>query len=262
MEIIQVSDNFWNIRGSFKIGGVVDIGTQASLVKRQNGEFVLLDTCGLSTEVATQIDALTNGGKDIKAILNLHPFHTVYVSQMHERYPHALLYGTARHVARAPALPWQPEHTESPEIQTLFAEDFEFSVPKGVDFISKNENIHFSSVLVYHRASKTIHVDDTLMFSKLPGVLNLIGMSDVLNFHPTLAVALEKRASAADDFETWTTDIVERWQDAENLCAAHTAPLLGRDNSDDAIAERILNALGRVKWLLATHRLRFGAKGK
>ena len=28
--ILQVADDFWNIRGSFKIGGLVDIGTQAS----------------------------------------------------------------------------------------------------------------------------------------------------------------------------------------------------------------------------------------
>lgn len=260
MEMIQVSDNFWNIRGSFKLGGVVDIGTQASLVKRQNGEFVFLDTCDLSAEVAAKIDTLTNGGKDIKAIINLHPFHTVYVGRLHERYPRALLYGTARHVARAPTLPWQPELTESAQMQSLFAEDFEFSVPKGVDFISNNENIHFSSVLVYHPASKTIHVDDTLMFSKLPGVMNLIGMSDVLNFHPTLAMALEQRASAADDFESWTNDLVKRWQDAENLCAAHTALLQGRNNKGESIAERITAALGRVKWLLAMHRLRFIGK--
>ena len=32
--IIKVSEHFWNIRGSFKIGGLIDIGTQASLVRR------------------------------------------------------------------------------------------------------------------------------------------------------------------------------------------------------------------------------------
>ncbi len=36
--IIEVADGFWNIRGSFEIGGVVEIGTQASLVKRSNGK--------------------------------------------------------------------------------------------------------------------------------------------------------------------------------------------------------------------------------
>ncbi|MFT5708253.1 MAG: hypothetical protein ACI9ES_002555, partial [Oceanospirillaceae bacterium] len=25
--ILQIADNYWNIRGSFKIGGIIDIGT-------------------------------------------------------------------------------------------------------------------------------------------------------------------------------------------------------------------------------------------
>jgi len=35
-------------------------------------------------------------------------------------------------------------------------------VVKGSEFVY--DNGHFSSVLVLHRASKTIHVDDTIMF--------------------------------------------------------------------------------------------------
>ncbi|MFT6377963.1 MAG: hypothetical protein ACJARS_004626, partial [bacterium] len=46
--LIHVADDFWNIRGSFKIFGVVDIGTHASLVRRPNGRFVLLDAYTLS----------------------------------------------------------------------------------------------------------------------------------------------------------------------------------------------------------------------
>jgi hypothetical protein len=45
----------------------------------------------------------------------------------------------------------QALRTEDPELHAQFAEDFEFSVPRGVDFISANENVHFSSVLVLHR---------------------------------------------------------------------------------------------------------------
>ena len=164
---IWVADDFLNIRGSFKLGGVLDIGTQASLVRRANGKFVFLDSYTLSGSVQQEVDELTDHGKNIEAILNLHPFHTVHVRAMHKRYPKAKLFGTARHLARFPDLPWQKTRTEQPRLHTMFAEDFEFSVPRGVDFVSVNKNIHFSSVLVLHRASKTIHVDDTLMFNRL-----------------------------------------------------------------------------------------------
>ncbi len=58
-QILQVSDDFWNIRGDFKIGGILNIGTHASLVRRGNGKFVLLDAYTLQGEVKEQVDALT-----------------------------------------------------------------------------------------------------------------------------------------------------------------------------------------------------------
>ena len=82
----RVADDFLNIRGSFRIGGLIDIGTHASLVRRANGRFVFLDSYTLSDAVQREIDALTNGGEDVEAILNLHPFHTVHVRAMHQRY--------------------------------------------------------------------------------------------------------------------------------------------------------------------------------
>ena len=130
-------------------------------------------------------------------------------------------------------------------------------MPKGVDFISSNEKVHFSSVLVFHRASQTIHVDDTLMFSELPDLLSKIGIKNILSFHPTLLMALQNRASAADEFEGWVKTLSERWGSAENLCAAHTGSLLKQDVCATPIAQRILKALGNVKWMLAAHRLRY-----
>jgi len=194
--IIRLTDDFWNIRGSFKIGGVVDIGTQASLVRRSNGAFVFLDSCGLSGAVEREVLERTNGGKDVEAILNLHPFHTVYTRKMHQRFPNARLYGTKRHVSRFPELRWEGKRTDEPELHTMFAEDFEFSVPRGVDFISPNEKVHFSSVLALHRASKSIHVDDTLTYVRFPPVVRALGLHDLLSLHPTLGQALEKRAGA------------------------------------------------------------------
>jgi hypothetical protein len=256
-KILQVSDSFWNIRGSFKIAGVIDIGTQASLVKRENGKFIFLDSYTFSGEVRQEIDELTRGGEDVEAVLNLHPFHTVHVSKMQKRYPDARHYGTARHLAKFPRLDWQQGLTESEDVQESFADDLEFSVPRGVDFISADENVHFSSVLAYHRESKTIHVDDTLMYIRLPLLMHFFGLKDAMSFHPTLAKVLETRKAAAQDFRDWATELAEQWSDAENLCAAHTTALLHQATNDVSIHDRILKALKKVSKTLETHEKKF-----
>ncbi|MFW2388853.1 MAG: hypothetical protein ACN4G0_10980 [Polyangiales bacterium] len=254
--IIQVADGFWNIRGSFKIGGLVDIGTQASLVRQSNGRFVLLDSYTLSGDIEREVLQLTDGGKSIEAILNLHPFHTVHARKTHQQFPHAKLYGTARHLSRFPELPWQDERVEDGALHAMFAEDFEFSVPRGVDFISSNENVHFSSVLALHRASKTIHVDDTIMYIRLPKAARLLGRTDAMSFHPTLGKALEKRAGASHDFRHWTEELAQSWGQAENLCAAHTATLLASKNQGASIQERLIRALDKVSRTLDAHERR------
>ncbi|MDC0661553.1 hypothetical protein [Marinobacter sp. SS21] len=253
----QISNSFWNIRGDLKIGGVLNIGTHASLVKRGNGKFVLLDAYTLRGETKVKVDALTHSGTELEAIINLHPFHTLHVEAVHRQYPQARLYGTQRHRDKFPNLPWESELTESEACAALFAEDLEFAIPAGVDFISANEHLHFSSVLAYHRASRTIHSDDTLMFLQLPGPLGKLKKPQV-TFHPTLAKTLERRPGAAADFRNWAQALAARWSDAENLCAAHSATVLGRDNPSASIANRILTALQKVEKTLQAHEKKFG----
>lgn len=255
--VLKVADDFWNIRGDFKVLGFLNIGTQASLVRRKNGRFVLLDAYTLQAEVKQQIDALSNNGADIEAIINLHPFHTMHVENVHAQYPRAKLFGTQRHIEKFPDLPWQPELTESDRCAQLFAEDFDFSVPAGVDFISSNEHLHFSSVLAYHKASKTIHSDDTLMYLQLPGLLGKMKRPKV-SFHMTLAKTLQKRAGAASEFRRWVADLAERWSVAENLCAAHSATLIGAHDRSQSIADRIIAALQDVEKTLKAHEKEFG----
>lgn len=257
-KLIQVSDNFWNIRGSFKIAGLIDLGTQASLLRTDQGKFVFLDSLGLEGEALQKIDELTRNGKDVEVVLNLHPFHTLHVEAMHKRYPGALHYGTARHLHKFPELNWQKLTTEDPELHAKFASDLAFSVPEGVTFIPKNENLHFSSVLAYHRASKTIHVDDTLMYIRLPKLLRSFGLSNPMRFHPTLSEVLEPRKGATDDFQHWTKALAESWSEAENLCAAHTSYFMGNEKSEFSIHDRILKALDDVQKTLEKHKQRFG----
>jgi len=255
--LLQISDDFWNIRGSFKIAGIIDIGTQASLVRLKNGKFVFLDSYALDQGLIDEINQLTRNGKDIVAVLNLHPFHTRHVEWMHQQYPGARHYGTARHLSRFPDLAWQPGLIEDEATQAAFAADFEFSVPRGVDFISDDENVHFSSVLAYHPESRTIHVDDTLMYIRLPLLMRFFGLKEAFSFHLTLAKVLQKRPGAAQEFREWATELAETWRAAENLCAAHTAALLGEDGGA-TVAERILKALDKAEATLKTHERKYG----
>jgi hypothetical protein len=250
--VIEVADGFWNIRGSFKIGGVLDIGTHASLVRRANGSFVLLDACAFPDAIARWLNEKTRGGEALDAILHLHPFHTIHVRAAHALFPSAKLYGTARHHETLADLKWEALRTEDPELHQHFAEDFEFSVPRGADFVSKDPNLHFSSVLAIHRASKTLHVDDTLIYMRLPWLLRLFA-GDVFRLHPTLAKVLEPRAGAAEEFRVWARELVERAKDIENLCAAHSAVLLGGKNEGAPIAARIEAAVQKAEPVLADH---------
>lgn len=255
-KVIQISENFWNIRGSFKIGGLINIGTHASLVRLENGKFVFLDSLTFDRKTLEKINELTNNGKEIEAVLNLHPFHTVHVKKMHELFPSAKHYGTSRHLLKSPELNWQSLKTEDTELHEIYSKDLDFSIPRGVDFISTDENLHFSSVLAYHHSSKTIHVDDTLMYIRLPMLLKFFGLSDPISFHPTLSKVLKMETGAADEFENWAREIAKSWSSAENLCAAHTASVIGKKNQN--ISDRILKALTKVQTKLQTHKKRFG----
>ena len=120
-DIIRVTDDFWNIRGSYKIGGIVDVGTQTSLVRRANGKFLFLDAYTLDDSVRREVFARTRDGQDVEAILNLHPFHTLHVRAMHREFPSARLYGTARHRSQLPELAWEQALLEDPATHALFA---------------------------------------------------------------------------------------------------------------------------------------------
>ena len=256
--IIEVSRDFWNIRGSYRIAGLLNVGTQASLVRLGDGRWVLLDTCDFDAPTLAVIDEATNSGENLAAVLNLHPFHTLHVKAFHNRYPTTALYGTARHRERLSDLPWEEEETSSEALHQRFADDFAFSVPRGVDLISANENVHFSSVLAFHRSSKTIHSDDTFNYMGNSGMLRFTPLADTVSFHPTLSKALEKRPGAARDFRDWASMLIEHWRSAQNLCAAHTAALIGRKNPDDPLRDRLVDALAAVEQTLSKHEDEYG----
>lgn len=255
--VLAVGDGFWNLRGSFKIGGIVEIGTQSSLVRLASGRFVLLDACALSDDVLRWVHAQTEGGSAIEAILHLHPFHTIHVRAAHRHFPHARLHGTARHHRKAPDLPWDALRTEDAELHARYAGDLELTVPRGVELIPADERLHFSSVLAIHRASRTLHVDDTLTYARLPRLLHPIAR-DTMRFHPTLARVLEARPGAAAELRSWARELATRCRDVDHVCAAHVTALLGHANAGPSVAERIELALAKVEPTLRAHEAKHG----
>jgi hypothetical protein len=63
-------------------------------------------------------------------------------------------------------------------------------IPDGTEFTNPNDNNRFSSVFVFHKQSKTIHDDDTLMYfdpNHISCCLKFIGIkSKRLKFHNML----------------------------------------------------------------------------
>ena len=57
--VIHVGEGFWNIRGSHKIAGVIDVGTQASLVRLASGNFVLLDSYAFDQDTFRKLAEMT-----------------------------------------------------------------------------------------------------------------------------------------------------------------------------------------------------------
>ena len=226
-----------------------------SLVRKPDGTFILLDSYELDDSDREELMALTYGGSLIKAVLNVHPFHTIHCKFIQEMLPNARLIGTRRHHNQMPDLPWDPALIEDPSTQQEFADIFDFSMPAGIDFIPEDESIHVGSVIVRHRESGIVHVDDTLMFLDVPSLVDKLLPGPKLRFHPKLAEGLEKRPGAADDYMAWAQSLARDWADTKMICAAHNGILR---TSGETFADAIEEALEHVSDTLAEHRKTFG----
>ena len=217
-KIIDLGSGFWNIRGTFRIGGVLNIGTQCSLVKLASGRFIFLDSYALTGDVRDEVMALTNNGQDVEAVLNVHPFHTVSCAQMAKDFPQAIMYGSSRHHKKMPEIKWAEDLVESEAVAQRYPE-LKFSLSEGVHYISPNEMIHAGSLLAYHPASQSLHVDDTFMS---PPMKLLEAVLPELILHPTTKKALTNEPNAGAHYCDWATNLASEWRDVRNFCAAHS----------------------------------------
>eukprot|EP00386_Alphamonas_edax_P013374 GDKI01041314.1.p1 GENE.GDKI01041314.1~~GDKI01041314.1.p1 ORF type:complete len:151 (-),score=14.38 GDKI01041314.1:306-758(-) len=121
-------------------------------------------------------------------------------------------------------------------------------------------NFHFGSVLLYHRATETLHVDDTFNFMKLPWPLSKLFDTDVVSVHPTLSSALLPRSGAGQDFAKWCKKIAHDWP-IKNFLAAHNASVrlsdLKKSRGDNEFNLQIEDALAKVSCTLESHDSKF-----
>ena len=251
----QLAENFWNFRGSQRVAGVLDVGTHMSLARRPNGRFVVIDGGPLDDAGRAALLALTEGGALVDEVIHVHPFHTLHVEALYRLLPAARLRGTARHRMRCPSLPWVGEPLETWGSEHPLADTLELSVPDGVDFVCPDERVHVVSVLVRHRASAIVHVDDTFNVMAAPGRLGRLLPQSALRMHPLLGRALSARPGAADDFIAWAQGLGRRWADTRIVCAAHSAVRTLPAGGFNAEVEA---ALAKVGLTLERHRRRHG----
>lgn len=200
-----------------------------SFLRLPTGKFLVIDCIDLTNKsVKKEVDELTENGTLIEAVLGVHPFHTLFFPAFQQFYPNAAYYGTPRHLRNFPELKWTGSLGDA-ECRSLWESEQVFMrIPAGSDFeFPPAEDVHFSSVVVFHAPSKTLHVDDTINYFHGAGwILRMLGKKDhLMEFWP-LEKGLTHTPEAPGLFKEWVEQLLLDW-DFENLCAAHNNTTIG-----------------------------------
>jgi len=193
----------------------------------------VIDAIPLNDKIKKEIDALTNNGEKIEAWIGSHPFHTLSIPLFNADYPKAEYYGCPRHLRRFPDIKWSGDLNDC-KVRNKWSPDVEMRVPNGAEFenpLPETRN-HFSSVLVYHKESRTIHVDDTICYAPpqgfAGGILKLAGFKEgYMSFHLSLKnYGLLPHPEAPFEFRDWVQKLIDDW-DFDNICTAHIGNKVG-----------------------------------
>ena len=229
--LLEIGPGFWNLRASFKLGrlGLVEIGNHMSFIRLQSGRILVIDTCLFSDATKAEIDTLTENGNLIEAVVATHPYHTLAFKPFFQLYPNAKYIGTPRHLSILPEIPWSGKVNDE-EIISKWAPEVSMRIPQGSDFVTPGPDNHFAGVFVYHQASRTIHIDDTLTYFMTPTFLmRWVGgvRPCCLEFHGSLTtVGLLPLQDAPELFTAFIESIILDW-DFDNICCAHSHCIVG-----------------------------------
>lgn len=219
--LLSLHQNFWNVRGSFKLVNI-ELGTHMSVVELPGNKYVVIDTLTLEPEVKQSLDTLTDRGKNIVAVLCVHPLHSLSLNAFYHMYPHAKYYGCPRHLEKFKNIQWAGD-LQHASVRQQFEPHLLLSAPDGIDM---EEGHRASTILVFHPASGIMHVNDLFQyFVDPPLVLRMTGVKPgVLGFHAkVLSVPLLYDPIA---FLLWLKKILDEW-DIQIICAAHGGNKVG-----------------------------------
>jgi len=229
--IVEIGPGFYNIRSGFKsFKGLINIGTQMSLIRLNNGEFIAIDTVELDDELKAEIDQLTDNGTNLTTVIATHPFHTLAFPGFHAAYPNSTYIGTPRHIRNIKSIPWTADISKE-DVRARWAPDIEMRIPAGAEFNAPVPEAfnHFNAVWVYHRPSATVHIDDTVCYFENPGLLLKAAgkKNDHMEFHMSMSgPGLYPTPDSPKIFKKWVEDILADW-DFDNMCTAHTGNKIG-----------------------------------
>ncbi|KAJ3234847.1 hypothetical protein HDU78_005598 [Chytriomyces hyalinus] len=229
------------------LGGLINVGTHMSFIRLSSGKFVAVSAVDLDAEAKAEVDRLTANGKNIESVLATNPFHTMAFEPFYALYPDARYYGTPRHIRNIKTIPWAGSVADDAVLK-MYEPEIEMRIPAGAEFNDPKPEAtnHFSGLVVYHRASKTLlcvstpsadtfqksdaqltpksFKDDCFSVHKDPNVLLRLATGATPNsigFHWSLKnQALHKSPDAAKLFYGWMLSLVKDW-DFENMCCAH-----------------------------------------
>ncbi|KAJ3192790.1 hypothetical protein HK101_005964 [Irineochytrium annulatum] len=227
----EITPGFFNLRTSFtRLMGMLDIGTHMSFLKLNSGKFLVIDTVELNDQSKAEVDRITDNGKLIEAVVATHPYHTLYFPAFYKLYPDAKYYGTPRHLKVQPEIPWAGDVNEE-SVRKLWEPEIEMRIPEGSEFVYPlpETSNHFNNVFVFHKASRTVHVDDTILISNSPGfLLRLIGFKEgSMMFHPSMSgPGLYPNEDAPKQFICWLEKMMNDW-DFDSMASAHNGYMVG-----------------------------------
>jgi hypothetical protein len=199
-----------------------------SVLRLSSGKFLVIDTIPITSEIKTELDHLTDSGALIDAVVATHSYHTLYFPAFHALYPSLRYYGTPRHLSVQPMIPWSGSVADDAVLK-LWEPDVIMRIPDGAEFVNPPPENHFAGVFVFHRASRTIHIDDTISYFERAGcVLKLIGVkTGSMKFHSSLeTVGLLRTPEAPMQFKAFIQAVINDW-DFDYICTAHIGNKLG-----------------------------------
>ncbi|KAJ3384029.1 hypothetical protein HDU84_003230 [Entophlyctis sp. JEL0112] len=245
----EIVPGVFNLRAPFKIAGILDIGTQMTFIRLATGKYVAFSTVVLDSDSKADVDTLTQNGELLEAVVATNAHHTLAFEAFNQYYPSAAFYGTPRHIRKFSSIPWKGDVSDKLVLTMWDSEIAMKNTDVGIvwDVPTVPEFNHFPGMLVYHRATKTMLVDDCYIVAENGGPLMKLALGGSIAFHPKFIEALSDEKDAPAKFYSWMSAFLDEW-DVQNIATAHGGVKIGGAGAAlrDALSKITRGKLGAV----------------